>query len=71
VLAANPNGTPAELRRALEREGIKTSLDNLRTFPCIKALEAKGRIKLHGTYFDIAEGSLSVLDQATAKLVAL
>jgi carbonic anhydrase len=71
VIAANPNGTPAELRRALEREGIKTSLDNLRTFPCIQALEAKGRIKLHGTYFDIAEGSLSVLDQATAKLVAL
>jgi len=71
VLAANPNGTPAELRRALEREGIKTSLDNLRTFPCIQALEAKGRIKLHGTYFDIAEGSLSVLDQATAQLVPL
>jgi len=71
VLAANPNGTPAELRRALEREGIKTSLDNLRTFPCIQALEGKGRIKLHGTYFDIAEGSLSVLDQATAQLVPL
>ena len=71
VLAANPGGDPAELRRALEREGIKTSLDNLRTFPCIQALEAKGRIKLHGTYFDIAEGSLSVLDPATAELVAL
>ncbi|HEU4378885.1 MAG TPA: carbonic anhydrase [Hyphomicrobiaceae bacterium] len=71
VLAANPNGTPAELRRALEREAIKTSLDNLRTFPCIQALEGKGRIRLHGTYFDIAEGTLSVLDQATATLVAL
>jgi carbonic anhydrase len=71
VVAANPAATPAELRRALEREGIKTSLDNLRTFPCIQALEAKGRIKLHGAYFDIAEGSLSVLDQATGKLEAL
>jgi carbonic anhydrase len=71
VLAANPGGDPAVLRRALEREGIKTSLDNLRTFPCIQALEAKGRVKLHGTYFDIAEGSLSVLDPATAELVAL
>jgi carbonic anhydrase len=71
VVAANPNATPAELRRALEREGIKTSLDNLRTFPCIQQLEAKGRIKLHGTYFDIAEGTLSVLDQDTATLVAL
>lgn len=71
VLAANPGSDPAELRRALEREGIKTSLDNLRTFPCIQALEGKGRIKLHGTYFDIAEGSLSVLDPRTAELVAL
>ena len=71
VLAANPGGDPAVLRRALEREGIKTSLENLRTFPCIQALEAKGRIKLHGTYFDIAEGSLSVLDPATAEMVAL
>ena len=71
VLAANPGGDPAVLRRALEREGIKTSLENLRTFPCIQALEAKGRVKLHGTYFDIAEGSLSVLDQASAELVAL
>ena len=71
VLAANPGGDPAVLRRALEREGIKTSLENLRTFPCIQALEAKGRIKLHGTYFDIAEGSLSVLDPVTAEMVAL
>jgi carbonic anhydrase len=71
VLAANPRASAAELRRALEREGIKTSLDNLRTFPCIQALEASGRITLHGTYFDIAEGSLSVLDRAGAELVPL
>jgi carbonic anhydrase len=71
VLAAQPDGSPAEWRRALEREGIKCSLDNLRTFPCIKQLEAKGRIALHGAYFDIAEGSLSVLDPTTEALVAL
>jgi carbonic anhydrase len=71
VLAANPSATDVELRRALEREGVKTSLDNLRTFPCIKGLEAKGKIALHGTYFDIAEGSLSVVDPKTAKLVPL
>jgi carbonic anhydrase len=71
VLAAQPGGSEAELRRALEREGIKTSLDNLRTFPCIKGLEAKGKIALHGTYFDIAEGSLSVIDPKTSELVPL
>ena len=71
VLAARPGGSEAELRRALEREGVKTSLENLRTFPCIKGLEAKGRIALHGTYFDIAEGSLSVIDPKTRQLVPL
>ena len=71
VLAAQPGGSEAELRRALEREGVKTSLDNLRTFPCIKGLEAKGKIALHGTYFDIAEGSLSVIDPQTSELVPL
>jgi carbonic anhydrase len=71
VLAARPGGSEAELRRALEREGVKTSLDNLRTFPCIKGLEAKGKIALHGTYFDIAEGSLSVIDPKTSQLVPL
>ncbi len=71
VLAAQPGGSEAELRRALEREGVKTSLDNLRTFPCIKGLEAKGKIALHGTYFDIAEGSLSVIDPKTSELVPL
>ena len=55
---------PAQ-REALEREGIKTSLANLRTFPCIQILEARGRVALHGAYFDIATGTLSVLNHAT------
>ena len=71
VLAANPGASHTGLRKALEREGIKTSLANLRTFPCIQALEGKGRIALHGAYFDIAEGSLSVLDPTTERLVAM
>ena len=54
---------------ALVREGIKTSLANLRTFPCIQTLEGKGRITLHGAYFDIASGTLSALDHATNTFV--
>lgn len=51
-------------REALEREGIKTSLANLRTFPCVQILEGKGRLSLHGAHFDIATGTLSVLNHA-------
>ena len=65
-------GSSASVRlRALEMEGIKTSLKNLRTFPCIQALEAKGKVSLHGTYFDIATGTLSVLNQLTGEFYEL
>jgi carbonic anhydrase len=62
---------PVEVRAALEREGIKTSLANLRTFPCIQILEGKGRIHLHGAYFDIATGTLEALNSATGQFVAV
>ena len=58
-------------RQELEREGVRTSIDNLRTFPCIKVLEGKGRIALHGAYFDISTGTLAVLNQATSEFVPL
>ena len=58
-----------ELRTALEHEAVKTSLANLRTFPCIQVLEGKGRVALHGTYFDIATGTLEVLNHATGGFV--
>ena len=58
-----------ELRTALEHEAVKTSLANLRTFPCIQILEGKGRVALHGTYFDIATGTLEVLNHATGGFV--
>lgn len=67
---AKPDLKPGpEQRAALEREGIKTSLANLRTFPCIQILESKGRINLHGAYFDISSGELSVLNDAADAFV--
>ena len=46
----------------LEQAGIKRSLHNLMTFPCINVLVGRGKLQLHGAYFGVAEGSLSVLD---------
>jgi carbonic anhydrase len=65
VEAAGAHMSPQEKRIELERQGIVTSLANLRTFPCVSILESKGRLQLHGAYFDIASGSLSVLDEGT------
>jgi len=57
-----------ELDRAafldMEREAVKVSLANLRTFPWIADREAAGRLKLHGAHFSISEGRLYVLDEA-------
>jgi carbonic anhydrase len=71
VIAAHEGAPENKLRGALEREGIKTSLANLRTFPCIQILEGRGSIALHGAYFDIASGMLEVLDRESGEFVKL
>ena len=57
--------TSAEKQTALERDSIRNSIENLRTFPCVKILEDKNRLTLHGAWFDIAEGNLWVMDSKT------
>ena len=48
----------------MEREAVKVSLANLRTFPWIVEREEAGDLKLHGAHFSISEGRLYVLDEA-------
>lgn len=55
-------GRPAE--RAMEQAGVKVSLENLRTFPCIRSKERSGELKLTGAFFAISDGLLHVLDEA-------
>src|SRR5438309_10407289 len=61
-------GRHSELDRAafldMEREAVKVSLANLRTFPWIAERERAGSLALHGAHFAIAEGRLYVLDEA-------
>ena len=57
--------TRAERQRALERVSIRNSINNLRTFPCVRILEEKGRIQLHGAWFDISTGELWIMDAKT------
>ena len=57
--------TTAERQRALERVSIRNSIAHLRTFPCVRILEEKGKLKLHGSWFDISTGELWVMDGKT------
>lgn len=62
-----PRGTRpmVEYLRELELAAVVNSLANLRTFPCVQILEERGKLKLHGAFFGVATGVLSVLDEAT------
>ena len=48
----------------MEREAVKVSIANLRTFPWIAEAEKAGSLKINGAHFSISEGRLYVLDEA-------
>jgi carbonic anhydrase len=57
--------TSGERQIALERISIRNSISNLRTFPCVKILEDRGKLKIHGAWFDISTGELWIMDPQT------
>ena len=65
AVTGNTLMTSAERQTALERISIRFSIANLRTFPCVSILEGKGRMSLHGAWFDISTGELWVMNRDT------
>ena len=57
----------AEYLERLEKASVVNTLDNLMTFPRLRKLIERGAVTLHGAYFGVAAGELSVLDQATGE----
>lgn len=51
----------------LELRAIEETLNNLMTFPCVNILVERGKLTLHGAYFGVAEGELSLRDPATGE----
>jgi len=52
-------------RRALEKEAILISLENLMTFPFVKEAVAAGTLTLHGLWNDIGSGGIEQYDPDT------
>ena len=46
----------------LEHASVARTLDNLMTFPYVRAAVERGALTLHGAYFGVANGRLSVRD---------
>ncbi len=65
AVTGNTMMTTAERQTSLERISIRYSIANLRTFPCVKILESKGRLTLYGAWFDISSGELWVMNSET------
>ena len=57
---------PADYLTRLEQANVVNSLDNLLTFPRLRKLVETGRIAIHGAYFGVATGRLSVRDATGA-----
>jgi len=56
-----------EYLERMEQASILNTLDNLMTFPRLSKLVERGAVTLHGAYFGVAKGELSVLDRATGE----
>ena len=56
-----------EYLERMEKASIVNTLDNLMTFPRLRKLIERGAVTLHGAYFGVAKGELSVLDRATGE----
>lgn len=60
-----------EAERAMELAAVKVSLENLRSFPCVRTREASGDLALRGTFFAISDGLLHVLDDSNGEFASI
>lgn len=60
--------TPAD---HLSRQNVLRQVENLRTYPAVRAGERAGRVRLHAWWFDVGRADLFEHDEATGEFVRL
>ncbi len=63
--AIGPHRDDEDYLHKLEFASVELSLQNLMTFPFVKAAVERGELALHGAYFGVASGKLLVRNEAT------
>ena len=58
-----------ERMRALEKQAVLISLDNLMTFPFVRAAVEAENLTLHGLWTELGEGGLEQYDQASGAFI--
>lgn len=66
-----PDGADAIRQRAFEKAAILISLENLMSFPFVRAAVETGLLSLHGLWKDIGEGHLEAYDATQHQFVAM
>jgi carbonic anhydrase len=59
----------ADYLTRLEQANVANSLDNLKTFPRLRKLIELGQVAIHGAYFGVATGELSIHDDTTGEFI--
>lgn len=57
--------------RAMEKESVRISLENLMTFPFVRAAVEDERLTIHGLWHDIGEGTLEAYDPQSDEFVTI
>lgn len=65
AVAAVPSAEQLELWRRCELESIRTSIDNLRSFPFVAEAERGRGMQILGIYFDLEKGELLELEETS------
>jgi len=71
ALGPNAKYDRAAYQRRLEFASVELSLQNLISFPWVKAKVEAGKLELHGAYFGVAAGRLLVRDPLSGRFEAV
>ncbi len=69
VLSAHKGAEQDVLCQHCELEAIKTSLENLRTFPFVQKAQQEREMNIIGAYFDLEAGRLLELNEDTGEFI--
>ncbi len=61
----------ADPMRALEKESVLISLENMMTFPFVRSAVESGELSIHGLWTDIGEGELHQYDPDSDQFVQI
>lgn len=65
--ALGPVAADEDYLARLEQASLMRTLDNLMTFPYVRAAVERGEMALHAAYFGVASGALAVLDRSSGE----